>query len=74
MCVIIGILGKAGVQDKIVDGLSPLEYRGYDSDSVAIMSDVKIAASKAVGKLANLKSELARKTLLDRVGIRHTRA
>jgi len=73
MCGIIGILGKADVQDRIVDGLSRLEYRGYDSAGVAIMSDAKASVSKAVGKLENLKTELARKPLLGRVGIGHTR-
>jgi len=73
MCGIIGILGKSDVQDRIVDGLSRLEYRGYDSAGVAIMSDAKASVSKAVGKLENLKSELARKPLVGRVGIGHTR-
>jgi len=73
MCGIIGILGKTDVQDRIVDGLSRLEYRGYDSAGVAIMSDAKAAVSKAVGKLENLKSELVRKPLVGRVGIGHTR-
>ena len=73
MCGIIGILGKTDVQDRILDGLSRLEYRGYDSAGVAIMSDAKAVVSKAVGKLENLKTELARKPLVGRVGIGHTR-
>ena len=73
MCGIIGILGKTDVQDRIVDGLSRLEYRGYDSAGVAIMSVAKASVSKAVGKLENLKTELARKPLVGRVGIGHTR-
>ena len=73
MCGIIGILGQRDVQDRIVGGLSRLEYRGYDSAGVAIMNDAKASVSKAVGKLENLKSELARKPLLGRVGIGHTR-
>ncbi len=73
MCGIIGILGRTDVQDRIVDGLSRLEYRGYDSAGVAIMNNAKASVSKAVGKLANLKTELARKPLLGRVGIGHTR-
>ena len=73
MCGIIGILGKSDVQDRIVDGLLRLEYRGYDSAGVAIMSDAKASLSKAVGKLENLKTELARKPLVGRVGIGHTR-
>ena len=73
MCGIIGVLGKSSVQDRIVDGLSRLEYRGYDSAGVAIMSDSRASVSKAVGKLSNLKTELARKPLVGRVGIGHTR-
>ena len=73
MCGIIGILGKSDVQDRIVDGLSRLEYRGYDSAGVAIMSDAQASVSKAVGKLENLKTELVRKPLVGRVGIGHTR-
>ena len=73
MCGIIGILGKSDVQDRIVDSLSRLEYRGYDSAGVAIMSDAKASVSKAVGKLENLKTELVRKPLVGRVGIGHTR-
>ena len=42
MCGIIGILGKSDVQDRIVDGLSRLEYRGYDSAGVAILSGAKV--------------------------------
>jgi glucosamine--fructose-6-phosphate aminotransferase (isomerizing) len=73
MCGIIGILGRTDVQDQILDGLSRLEYRGYDSAGVAIMSDAKVTVSKAVGKLANLKTELVRKPLVGRIGIGHTR-
>lgn len=73
MCGIIGILGKKDVQDRILDGLSRLEYRGYDSAGVAIMSDAKVTVSKAVCKLENLKMELDRKPLIGRVGIGHTR-
>ena len=73
MCGIIGILGKTDVKERILNGLARLEYRGYDSAGVAIMSDAKASVSKAVGKLENLKSELARKPLVGRVGIGHTR-
>ena len=52
MCGIIGILGMTDVQVRIVDGLSRLEYRDYDSAGVAIMSDANGSVSTAVGKLA----------------------
>lgn len=73
MCGIIGILGRVDVQDRIVDGLARLEYRGYDSAGVAITSGSKAAVSKAFGKLENLKTELVRKPMAGRVGIGHTR-
>ena len=60
MCGIIGTLGKTDVRDRIVDGLTRLEYRGYDSAGVAIMNDARATVSKAVGKLENLKTELVR--------------
>ena len=58
MCGIIGILGQRDVQDRIVGGLSRLEYRGYDSAVVAIMSDAKVSVSKVVRKLENLAKSL----------------
>ena len=73
MCGIIGILGKMDVQDRIIDGLSRLEYRGYDSAGVAIMNGAKVSVSKTAGKLENLKTELVRQPLVGRVGIGHTR-
>ena len=36
MCGIIGILGKSEVQDRLVDGLARLEYRGYDSAGITV--------------------------------------
>ena len=58
MSVIIGILGKTGVQDRIADGLSRLEYRGYDSAVGPIMSDASASVGQAVGAVSsNLGSE-----------------
>ena len=61
------------MQDYIIDGLSCLEYREYDSAGVGIMRATKTSASQAMGKLSNLKTELARKPLVGRLGIGHTR-
>ena len=72
MCGIIGILGKTDVQDWILDGLSCLEYRGYDSAGVAIMTAANVSVSKTVGTTANLKIELLRKSLVRRIGIEST--
>ena len=57
MCGLIEILGKRNVQDRIVDGLSRLEYRVYDSAGVAIMSDVKASDSKV---MANRYAHISR--------------
>ena len=73
MCGTIGILGKTDVQDRIVDGLSRIEYCGYDSAGVAIMSDAKASVSKAAVKLKNSKTKLVRNPLLGCDGIGHSR-
>lgn len=50
---ILGILGRTDVQDRIVDGLFRLEYRGYDSAGVAIMSDAKVIGSPSRGSFVH---------------------
>ena len=59
MCGIIGIVGSAPVQDRLVDGLKRMEYRGYDSAGVCSLADGKLIRRRAQGKLANLVRELA---------------
>lgn len=55
-------------------GLRRLEYRGYDSGGVALISDGKIASAKKAGKLVNLDKELQAHPLpLSHTGIGHTR-
>lgn len=80
MCGIIGIVGKKGenVIPKIVAGLERLEYRGYDSAGVAVVSSDdknqgKICRVRAAGKLVNLKEKLQTANLQGHVGIGHTR-
>lgn len=73
MCGIIGILGKSEVQDRLVDGLARLEYRGYDSAGIAVVDRATVSVVKAVGKLDNLRSALVQRPLVGRVGIGHTR-
>jgi glucosamine--fructose-6-phosphate aminotransferase (isomerizing) len=63
MSEITDILGKTDVQERILVGLSRLEYCGYDSAGVAVMSEAKVSVAKSVGKLVNLKAELVRKPL-----------
>jgi glucosamine--fructose-6-phosphate aminotransferase (isomerizing) len=73
MCGIIGIVGKQGVTERLVEGLKRLEYRGYDSAGVATLVDGKIERRRAEGKLENLARVLDAKPLAGDVGIGHTR-
>jgi glutamine---fructose-6-phosphate transaminase (isomerizing) len=58
----------------VVEGLSRLEYRGYDSAGVAVLSDSELAWVKRAGKLGNLKSALAQGAPMPgTVGLGHTR-
>lgn len=72
MCGIVGYNGKNKAVDILMDGLSRLEYRGYDSAGIAIR-DKKIEVFKAKGKLSNLKEKIKDKKLNGTCGIGHTR-
>ena len=43
MCGIVGYVGKRNCTDVLINGLSKLEYRGYDSAGIAVFQDGKIA-------------------------------
>jgi glucosamine--fructose-6-phosphate aminotransferase (isomerizing) len=74
MCGIVGYAGYRQAQDVVLEGLSRLEYRGYDSAGVAVLDGGKLAWSKRAGKLGNLKAALAeRPPLTGTVGLGHTR-
>ncbi|QNE75548.1 glutamine--fructose-6-phosphate transaminase (isomerizing) [Streptomyces finlayi] len=74
MCGIVGYVGGQSAQDVVVAGLKRLEYRGYDSAGVALLSDGGLAAAKRAGKLVNLEKELMERPLpAGNVGIGHTR-
>jgi glucosamine--fructose-6-phosphate aminotransferase (isomerizing) len=73
MCGIVGYIGKREAQPILVNGLSKLEYRGYDSAGIAVFNGEKIAVSKAQGRLAVLESKLETSPIEGRVGIGHTR-
>lgn len=61
MCGIVGYIGKKPVVNILLDGLTSLEYRGYDSSGVAIYDEDEIKIYKAKGKLQNLKDILKEK-------------
>ncbi len=57
MCGIVGYLGKNQALPILIDGLRRLEYRGYDSAGVAVLSSGKVKICKAVGKIAELEKK-----------------
>lgn len=73
MCGIIGIVGRAPVTERLIEGLRRLEYRGYDSAGVAVLNGRGVERRRAAGKLKNLEAVLAAEPLQGDVGIGHTR-
>lgn len=73
MCGIVGYIGKQQAQPILLDGLSRLEYRGYDSAGIAVMENGQIHLSKAKGRLKNLMNRVSDAPLAGCIGIGHTR-
>ncbi|WP_138756821.1 glutamine--fructose-6-phosphate transaminase (isomerizing) [Modestobacter altitudinis] len=74
MCGIVGYVGPQDSLDVVLEGLRRLEYRGYDSAGVAVLSDGRLSTAKKAGKLANLEKVLIEEALpASTIGIGHTR-
>ena len=74
MCGIIGYVGiNPTAKEIILDGLSKLEYRGYDSAGIAIIKDNNLYVNKKSGKLKNLRDAIENEDLASHIGIGHTR-
>ena len=75
MCGIIGFCGKTQAAPILLDGLERLEYRGYDSAGIAVVSqDGNLDVQKSKGRLAVLKAHLEEIPPIDgTIGIGHTR-
>ena len=73
MCGIIGYIGSKPVVPVLIEGLRKMEYRGYDSAGVAVVSPEGIALRRSAGKLANLESAIKSEPVDGLYGVGHTR-
>lgn len=73
MCGIIGIIGTQPAANRILSGLTQLEYRGYDSAGIATIHNKAIARARAQGKLKNLAAVIEKTPLIGTTAIGHTR-
>lgn len=74
MCGIVGYVGKKDCTNVLLDSLSKLEYRGYDSAGIAVFENDAIKTKKTKGRLADLEEKLKREGWLNGTcGIGHTR-
>jgi len=73
MCGIVGYVGPRDATNVILEGLTRLEYRGYDSAGLAVITDNGIAIRRDKGKIINLKNIIAKDPVRGLIGIGHTR-
>jgi glucosamine--fructose-6-phosphate aminotransferase (isomerizing) len=73
MCGIVGYVGSQSASEIILDGLSRLEYRGYDSAGISILKNAHITTNKKQGRLAILADSLSKSPIEGNIGIGHTR-
>lgn len=74
MCGIVGYVGHRNAYPILIKGLQRLEYRGYDSAGVALISEKqKLSVYKTKGKVSDLESYTSDKDVTGHIGIAHTR-
>lgn len=72
MCGIIGGVGERSIAPLLIEGLTRLEYRGYDSAGLALL-DPELRRLRVCGKVQGLKEAYEKTPLLGKIGIAHTR-
>ena len=73
MCGIVGYIGRGNTKKIILQGLKTLEYRGYDSSGIALISKGNIIVEKKAGRIEKLEESIAGKDYPSDIGIGHTR-
>lgn len=73
MCGIVGAVASRNVVATLIEGLSRLEYRGYDSAGIAVLNSTGIERVRAVGRVSAMTGKANEKNLSGQVGIGHTR-
>jgi glucosamine--fructose-6-phosphate aminotransferase (isomerizing) len=73
MCGIVGAIGSRNIVSTLIEGLSRLEYRGYDSAGIAVLNGQSIERVRAVGRVAAMTDKANEVKLSGQIGIGHTR-
>ncbi|MBR6342397.1 MAG: glutamine--fructose-6-phosphate transaminase (isomerizing) [Selenomonadaceae bacterium] len=73
MCGIVGYIGSSEAAEFLLEGLSKLEYRGYDSAGIAVYDGSDVRVEKSVGRLAALRDKIREDMPKGSLGIGHTR-
>lgn len=73
MCGIVGAVANRNVVSTLIDGLSRLEYRGYDSAGIAVLNSSGIERVRAVGRVSAMTEKANETNLSGQAGIGHTR-
>lgn len=74
MCGIVGAVAKQEIESILLEGLTRLEYRGYDSAGIAIISkENELQVCRRVGKVSELREALKQNPMHGKIGISHTR-
>ncbi|MDB4680288.1 hypothetical protein OAK47_01040 [Planctomycetaceae bacterium] len=73
MCGIVGYIGFRNAVPLILDGLTRLEYRGYDSAGLAVQTSQTLSMRKTTGQVSELRKLIAKDPVSGQVGLGHTR-
>lgn len=73
MCGIVAAVAQRNVVPVLIEGLKKLEYRGYDSAGIAVITKGKFSIYKAKGKVKALQELISKDNIVSNIGIGHTR-